>query len=391
MTHNILSNLDRHEPTLAICYDFDKTLSTDDMQAHGFIPDVGEEIPEFWKSSNSFAELNNMDQILSYMYKMKEASSGKLLFTKDVLTNYGKSIMFFQGVESWFQRINKYGEQFGVKIEHYIISSGLKEMIEGTSIGKEFKKIYATSFLYDNHGVAVWPAQVVNYTNKTQFLFRISKGILDINSPKVNDYMDSDMVPIPFRNMVYIGDSATDIPCMKLVNVKGGFSIGVYNPNKNQESVVKMMRENRISYFTQADYRENSDLDQLLKLIIEKVSVNEKLVVWSQKNKVEADVFPLTDTEKKLQTEELFEQLNKCKTYTQGIDLVGQISQYRRLNDWSQEDLNKLVKIASDNPVINNLIESEEFIKLFFDGLLNKIEVTDNNLQDLLELEKTIS
>lgn len=208
------------KPVLAICYDFDKTLSPDDMQAQGYIQSVGYDVGEFWTESNGLASQNDMDQNLAYMLLMKKKAAGKLVFTRENLENYGAKVSLFPGVEDWFERIRTYGAEHGVIVEHYIISSGLKEMIEGTSVAKNgaFKRIYASSFYYDSDGVAEWPAQVVNYTNKTQFLFRIEKGVLDINDPGVNDSFAPDEIRVPFRNMVYIGDSDTDIPCMKLVN-----------------------------------------------------------------------------------------------------------------------------------------------------------------------------
>ena len=168
----------------------------------------------------------------------------------------------------------------GVIVEHYIISSGLKEMIEGTSVAKAgaFEKIYASSFMFDDKDVPVWPAQVINYTNKTQFLFRISKGVLDVNDFGVNEYFAPEDIRVPFRNMVYIGDSDTDIPCMKLVNSYGGHSIGVYN-NETQDTskVCRMFCENRIRYFAPADYTEGSSLDTLIKAIIDRTAANEVL------------------------------------------------------------------------------------------------------------------
>ena len=227
---NVTEYVRKHKekcPVLAICYDFDKTLSPNDMQAQGYIQSVGYDIPDFWKKSNGLAAANEMDQNLAYMYIMKETAEGKVLFTKEKLTEYGASVKLFPGVEEWFERIRKYGAEHGVIVEHYIISSGLKEMIEGTSVAKAgaFEKIYASSFYYDEKGVAVWPAQVVNYTSKTQFLFRIEKGVLDINDPAVNEFFSPEELRVPFRNIVYIGDSDTDIPCMKLVNSYGGHSI----------------------------------------------------------------------------------------------------------------------------------------------------------------------
>ncbi|MBR0119531.1 MAG: haloacid dehalogenase-like hydrolase [Eubacterium sp.] len=267
-------------PVLAICYDFDKTLSPDDMQAQGYIQSIDYDVSEFWHRANMLSQENEMDSNLTYMYMMVDGARGKILFNKNTLMEYGSKVKLFPGVEEWFERIRNYGKNAGVKVEHYIISSGLKEMIEGTSVAKAgaFEKIYACSFLYNDRGEAVWPSQMVNYTNKTQFLFRISKGVLDVNDPGVNDFFAPDQIRVPFRNMVYIGDSDTDIPCMKLVNSYGGHSIGVYDPVRQDKSKVhRMMRENRIRFFAAADYSENSDMDKLLKAIIDRTVVNERL------------------------------------------------------------------------------------------------------------------
>ncbi len=262
-------------PVLAICYDFDKTLSPDNMQAQGYIQSVGYDIEEFWKKSNKLAQDNDMDTNLAYMYTMMTEAEGNFVFTKRKLAEYGAKVKLFRGVEEWFERIRAYGAAHDVIVEHYIISSGLKEMIEGTSIAKSgvFEKIYASSFYYNERGVAVWPAQVINYTSKTQFLFRIEKGTLDINDPAVNDCFPPDHMRVPFRNIVYIGDSDTDIPCMKLVNSSGGHSIGVYNPETNDKAkVLKMIRDSRIRYFAPADYSDNEELDRLVKAIIDETS-----------------------------------------------------------------------------------------------------------------------
>ena len=269
------------KPVLAICYDFDKTLSPDDMQAQGYIQAVYDgDVETFWKECNALATENDMDSNLAYMYKMVDEAQGRLVFTKKTLADYGAKVELFPGVEEWFERIRAFGAEHGVIVEHYIISSGLKEMIEGTSIAKAgaFEKIYASSFMFDKKGVAVWPAQAINYTNKTQFLFRIEKGVLDVNDSGVNDHFPPDSVRVPFRNMVYIGDSATDIPCMKLINSRGGHSIGVYDGKTSDKSRVhKMLAEDRIKYFAPADYREDSKLDTLVKAIIVRTAANEVL------------------------------------------------------------------------------------------------------------------
>lgn len=265
-------------PVLAICYDFDKTLSPDDMQAQGYIQSVGYDVAEFWKEANELATANDMDGNLAYMYKMVEEAKGNFILNRRALAEYGSRVRLFKGVKEWFSRINEYGKQAGVSVEHYIISSGLKEMIEGSAISGEFTKIYASSFYFNARGVAEWPAQVVNYTNKTQFLFRIEKGVTNVNDNAVNDYYPPEKLRVPFRNMVYLGDSATDVPCMKLVNVNGGHSIGVYNPETGDKAkVIKLLNENRIRYIVPADYSEGSELDTLIKNIIDATAANEKL------------------------------------------------------------------------------------------------------------------
>lgn len=268
-------------PVLAICYDFDKTLSPDDMQAQGYIQKVYDgDVRSFWKETNKLAKDGDMDSNLAYMYMMKQEAEGREIFSRQKLKEYGSKVALFPGVEDWFERIRQYGAGHGVIVEHYIISSGLKEMIEGTSVAKAgaFERIYASSFYYNERGVAVWPAQVVNYTNKTQFLFRISKGVLDVNDPGVNEYFAPEDLRVPFRNIVYIGDSDTDIPCMKLVNSNGGHSIGIYNSETaDKTKVYKMLRDNRIRYFASADYSEGTELDRLVKAIIDRTETNETL------------------------------------------------------------------------------------------------------------------
>ena len=265
-------------PVIAVCYDFDHTLTPDDMQAQGYIQSVGYDPRDFWAETNTLAHEQGMDSNLAYLYKMVREAEGNLVLTRKALMDYGAKVKVFPGVGTWFERIREYGKANNVIVEHYIISSGLKEMIEGTAIAGEFEKIYASSFFYDEDGIAVWPAQVVNFTNKTQFLFRIEKGTLDINDPGVNEYFPPEKMRIPFRNIVYIGDSDTDIPCMKLVNSYGGHAIGVYDPaTGNMEKVKKMIREDRIRYYTPADYTEGSMLDSLVKKIIVRTAANEAL------------------------------------------------------------------------------------------------------------------
>ena len=314
--------MEKQQPIVALMYDFDKTLCAKDMQEYSFIPSVGMNAEAFWKESNELAAKNDMDQNLAYMYMMLRSSEGKVLFTKDTLRKDGAKVKLFPGVNTWFDRINQYGEENGVIVEHYIISSGLKEMIEGTKVADKFKKIYASSFYFNEKGVATWPAQVVNYTNKTQFLFRIKKGVLDINDQNINAYFEPNEYRVPFRNIVYIGDSDTDIPCMKLVNTNGGHSIGVYNSEtKDKSKVFRMLEENRIKYFAPADYTEDSKLEKLLKQSFRPEFLNrlDEIVFYKPLTQNEtAKILDLliADLNKRLETQEItIELTDNAKEY----------------------------------------------------------------------------
>ena len=366
------------KPVLAICYDFDKTLSPDDMQAQGFIQSVGYDVETFWKKSNGLASGNDMDQNLAYMLMMQQAAEGKKLFTRGELMKCGKEVVLFPGVKDWFKRICTYGEEHGVLVEHYIISSGLKEMIEGTDVAGEFKKIYASSFFYNEKGVAIWPAQVVNYTNKTQFLFRIEKGVLDINDPGVNDSFAPDEMRVPFRNMVYIGDSDTDVPCMKLVNVNGGYSIGVYNADtKDKTKVYKMMRENRIKYYAPADYSESKELDILLKAIIDRTAENEALESRFYAYKREQ-----TDADKQTnETErEKVDLLIKLENSRSFATTHAVIEKMRQITVWTKDETENLFTIAVNNSQVFYILGDMD-VKAFYQRLLNGCKVPSENAE----------
>ncbi|MCR4755747.1 MAG: haloacid dehalogenase-like hydrolase [Lachnospiraceae bacterium] len=350
-------------PILAICYDFDKTLSPDDMQAQGYIQSIKYEVADFWKESNKLASDNDMDQNLAYMYMMARKSRGKVLFTKDTLHKEGSKVKLFPGVSTWFDRINEYGKSRGVIVEHYIISSGLKEMIEGTEVADKFKKIYASSFYFDSDDVAVWPAQVVNYTNKTQFLFRIEKGVLDVNDQGVNSFFEPNQYRVPFRNMVYIGDSDTDIPCMKLVNIYGGHSIGVYNSEtKDKSKVFRMLDENRIKYFVPADYTEGSKLEQLINQIIDRTIANEILEEVHFDCVSEKIEETKGQSEEELRKEELIDKLEDSASFTNTHSVVGQLLEVK---EWSTVQIAKLLKIGIENNQVTYILKDND-VKQFF-------------------------
>ena len=264
------------KPIAAIMYDFDKTLSTKDMQEYAFIPGIGMTAESFWNECNRLTKQNNMDQILSYMYVMLREARGKKLLNRKEFNKLGESVELFSGVLTWFDRINAYASGIGVDVEHYIISSGIKEIIEGTPIRKYFKEIYAAEFLYDDDNVPVWPAMAVNYTSKTQFLFRINKGVLDVTEHRgLNEYTPEEERRVPFSNMIYIGDGFTDVPCMKLVKLNGGHSIAVYSTE--DDSARAIMKQGRVDYLAKADYREGSKLESTVFAILDEINTNHKI------------------------------------------------------------------------------------------------------------------
>lgn len=264
---------------VAIMYDFDKTLCTKDMQEYSFIPSVGMSAKDFWRKCGELSEKENMDKILAYLYLMlKESNRNDKRINKDTFKQCGKNIEYYPGVETWFKRINEFGKELGLEIEHYIISSGLKEIIEGSSIANEFKRIYACEFLYDQNGIAVWPKLAINYTAKTQFLFRINKGVLDVyNDDDLNKFTENDDREIPFRNMVYVGDGITDVPCMKLVKVNGGKSIAVYRADK-PETANQLLEDRRVDFKALADYSEGSEIENIMQKILMQIKAVDDIV-----------------------------------------------------------------------------------------------------------------
>ncbi len=279
----------KKRPTVALIYDFDGTLSPGNMQEFGFIQAIGKTPDEFWRQSNQVPEGQEVSSILSYMKLMiDEAREKGISLTRDSFVSFGKHIELYDGVKEWFSLINEYGRRHGVVVEHYINSSGQTELIEGTSIAKEFKKIFACSFWYDESGVAVWPAVAVDYTGKTQFLFKIAKGIMDISdNTKVNESQKEDDKPIPFSHMIYLGDGTTDIPCMKIVKMFGGNSIAVYSPEnrKQHDTARKLLKQDRVNFICQADYRVGGQIYEVVTTIIDKIKAENDFQTLQRKNR----------------------------------------------------------------------------------------------------------
>ena len=266
------------KPIVAFLYDFDKTLCTTDMQDYSFIPSLGYTPKEFWGIANSFGYKNRMDGLLAYMYTMIDECRKKgIRLDRDYLVSCGHAIELFPGVKEWFVRINDFGEEQGVQVEHYVLSSGLKEIIEGSGISHEFKEIYACEFLYGEDGIASWPKLDVNFTNKTQFVYRINKGVLDIaNDKDLNASMPDDSKRIPFTNMIYVGDGLSDVPCMKMMRAYGGQAVAVYQKS-NRAGVEELLRSGRVDFIFPADYSEGSILDTTMKNIVRKMAITDLL------------------------------------------------------------------------------------------------------------------
>ena len=263
---------------LALIYDFDGTLAPGNMQERQFIPDIGMTPADFWREVDAVAKEHHADGILTYMFVMLEkARAAGLPVRRDDLVARSREIEFFPGVEDWFARIDEYGKIKGVSIDHYVISSGNSEIIEGTPIADRFTRIYASKFLYDAKGFAVWPAVAINFTTKTQYLFRINKGAHDWEDNSViNRFVPPEERPVPFGNMIYIGDGETDIPCFRLVKDLGGLSIAVY-ANGARDQAEQYRSEGRVNCMAPAVYTENSELDCTVRTYINLVAARSAL------------------------------------------------------------------------------------------------------------------
>ncbi len=273
---------------VAICYDFDKTLCPEDMQNYTIIPKLGyDNASEFWAYANSLCKEHSFESIVGALFViLKEARAVGYNLTYENLKSEGKNVDLFDGVLEWFDKINAYGEKLGITVEHYIISAGIKEIIEGTPIAKHFKYIYASSYFYDNSGHAVWPRIIINDISKTQMLYRINKGCLDETDASVNDYLPHKNRRISFENLIYIGDSLTDIPCMSITQDRGGYAIGVYNPkDETKGQVQNMIQHDRIDFYAPADYSENSELFKIVKKCLDTVKAKTDLEKLTERQK----------------------------------------------------------------------------------------------------------
>ena len=264
-------------PTVALIYDFDGTLAPGNMQEFGLLQALGYDNPaEFWNLCDQIAKTNDAGGIAVVMYAIQaEAERAGIPCSRDFLRSYGGHVKFFPGVEKWFALINNYAEQIGVEVKHYVNSSGIKEMIEGCSIAKEFEQIYACTYLYDAQGDACWPAVVVDYTKKTQFLFKINKGIREVSDKvRINEFVPSDERPVPFERMIYFGDGETDVPCMRTIKSNGGHSFAVYGNDKKRALAQQLLSEGRVNFTCPADYTADGQMMEIVKRILDKVKAD---------------------------------------------------------------------------------------------------------------------
>lgn len=275
---------------VAMVYDFDETLSTTYMQDYVLIPELGMTPKTFWKKANQWSIDNGADQITGSMYYfMKKARDKNVRLTRENFAYCGTLVKYYKGVEQWFDRINAYGARLGLKIEHYIISSGYEEILEGTSIRKYFKDVYGCCYAFGDDGTPVWPSRVVNYSTKVQYISKINKGLGKLDDKLVNEYMEDNKRRIPFPRIIYFGDGMTDIPSMKLVKTRGGNAIAVYKPKSaHKEKAIKLLKDDRVNFALPADYSEGTAIDTVVKTILDKLATERNL-----------DILKLKEEEKK--------------------------------------------------------------------------------------------
>lgn len=264
------------QSTIAVIYDFDGTLSPEPMQQYTVLPELGISGPEFWSEVDTEAKSTESEGMLVYMRLLIEkAEEKKIHLGRGELSTLATDVKYFPGVESWFARINEYVKKKGegkTKVEHYIISAGMKEILEGVSIRKHFKNIFASEYHFNHHGVATFPKQLITDTSKTQFLFRINKGKQKL-SESINKHTPSHKRPIPFSNIIYIGDGLTDVPSMTVTKQNGGHAIAVYKPNSAKGKAVckELLSANRVDFIAPADYSVDDVLEARMKLLLDNV------------------------------------------------------------------------------------------------------------------------
>ena len=260
--------------TIALVYDFDGTLSPKPMQEYTVLPKLNVDPKAFWAESNRIAKEQGADSLITYMHLMyKKAKEHNVRIDREDLVQLGRDVEMFAGVDAWFDEINSYvnlrAETQGVTVRHYLVSSGLTEIIEGTSIYAKFHNVFASEYWFEAYDLP-YPKRVITDTGKTQYLFRINKGIEDLGQ-SINHHMPEDQRPIPFANMVYFGDGETDVPSMALMRKSGGHAIAVHAPGKSKTKCVELFKAGRVDFFASADYRRGSELFKRTTLLIDRM------------------------------------------------------------------------------------------------------------------------
>lgn len=290
---------------IALIYDFDETLSNGYMQDFGLIPAFGMKPNTFWRKANAWAADQEADQITGSMYYVTKTAKEKgIRLTMNFFKKCGENIEYFPGVLDWFERINEYGRKLNLDVEHFLISSGYEEILAGSQIRKYFRDMFACSYAFGPDGTPVWPARVVNYSIKIQFLSKINKGLCKIDDLAVNELMPDEERPIPFDRMIFFGDGMTDIPSMKMVKDRGGNSIAVYAPKKSHEKkkAIKLLSDDRVNFALPADYSEDKDIDRVVKTILDKLATErdlEELKAKEEKKKILRIPLPCISRKKK--------------------------------------------------------------------------------------------
>ena len=260
--------------TIALVYDFDGTLSPRPMQDYAFLPQIGEDAAAFWRESNELSRKEGADPLITYMRLMyKKAKAKNVRIDRADLVAQGRNVELFPGVVDWFDAIADYvklrSESHGVTLRHYVVSAGLVEIIEGTEIFQRFHNVFASEFWFEAYELP-FPKRVITDTGKTQYRFRINKGIEDLRVG-INEHMPETARPIPFSNMIYFGDGDTDVPSMAVMRKNGGHAVAVYTPNKPKRKCVELFKAGRCDFFAPADYRRGSDLFKRTCLLLDRI------------------------------------------------------------------------------------------------------------------------
>jgi len=282
--------MSQQRPLAVFAYDFDGTLAPGNMQEHAFIPDeLGMSHADFWNEARALAVGQRGDPILAYMHLMLEKARERgIELSRDAWVRRGANLPLFPGVEGWFERQSARADALGLDLRHFIISSGNRELIEGSPIAHHFERIYASAFLFDARDDAIGAALAVNYTSKTQYLFRINKWTLEEwDDESINKVVAKNERAVPFDRMAFFGDGMTDIPCMRLVTDQGGAAVAVYNPEieRSRAAAKRLLDDGRARHSGVADYSEGSDLDSLADELLREMAARvgaHGLALWPQ-------------------------------------------------------------------------------------------------------------